>query len=300
MGKIVVIGSSNTDMVVRTSKMPLPGETVMGNHFSVVPGGKGANQAVAAARAGADVSFMAKLGADDLGQKAIQGYQKDNINTSFILADRNYPSGVAMILVDETSGQNSIVVAPGANNRLSEQDIVENSSIMEEAGLLLIQLEIPLETVQKALESARKRNLRIILNPAPARELSDNLLKMVDIITPNESETQILTGIYPENQTQAKKAAELLLGKVNHSVVITMGEKGVYALSKDGEEIVVEGEKVNVKDTTAAGDVFNGYLADGINNGMSLQEALNRANKASAISVSREGAQPSIPFLNEL
>ena len=300
MGKIVVIGSSNTDMVVRSSKMPAPGETVLGNEFDVIPGGKGANQAVAAARAGGEVTFITKVGNDDFGKKAIAGYQKDKINTEHILVDQEAPSGVALIIVDDSTGQNTIVVAPGANAKLSEEDIQQMEAIIKEADIVLLQLETSIEAVFMALKMAKANGIKTILNPAPAQALSDELLSFVDIITPNESETEILIGIHPEEKEEIIKASDILLEKVNDSVIITLGSKGVYFASKNGDNDFVPTTKVDAIDTTAAGDVFNGYLATALSSGRPLLEAIQQANRAAAISVTRRGAQPSVPFKNEI
>jgi ribokinase len=300
MGKIVVIGSSNTDMVVSSPKMPLPGETILGGEFDVFPGGKGANQAVAAARANGDVAFIAKVGNDDFGRNAIEGYKEDNINTDHIFVDKNTPSGIAVIIVEESSGQNSIVVAGGANNTLSIDEIKSCEKIIANADVVLIQLEIPIDVVEIALRIAKQNGVKTILNPAPAQLLSDEILSQVDIITPNESETSILVGIDVGDETNIKKAAGQLLKKVNEAVLITLGEKGVYCISKNGEESLIPANKVSAIDTTAAGDVFNGYFAAAISEGKSYNEAIIEANKAAAISVTRRGAQPSIPIFSEL
>lgn len=295
MKKIIVVGSSNTDMVVTSPKLPLPGETIMGSHFDVIAGGKGANQAVAAARAGGRVTFIAKVGNDNLGQKAIEGYKADDIDTSGIFIDEDNPSGVAVILVNESNGQNSIVVAPGANGNLSVEDIQKAEHHFAEAGVLLIQLEIPIPTVTFALQTAKKYGLTTILNPAPAQALDNELLQLVDIITPNETETHILVGILPEDDESIRNAAALLLDKVNESAIITLGSKGAYYASKNGHAGIIPTNKVNAVDTTAAGDVFNGYLAAALTMGKSLEQAIVMANKAASFSVTRKGAQPSIP-----
>ncbi len=300
MGKIVVVGSSNTDLVITSSKLPLPGETVIGNEFNIFAGGKGANQAVAAARAGGDVLFVAKVGDDDFGKKAIEGYKKDNINTNKIGVDSEKPSGIAIILVNESTGQNSIVVASGSNSELSIDDIKRVRTGIKEADVLLVQLEIPLEVVEFSLKVAKDNGVKTILNPAPAQPLNDELLSLVDIITPNETEAKILIGIEPNNENTIKRAAAKLLTKVNDTVVITLGSKGVYYASKNGNEGIIPSIKVDAVDTTAAGDVFIGYLAAFIADGKNYEEAIKLSNKAAAISVTRKGAQPSIPKINEL
>lgn len=300
MGKIVVIGSSNTDMVVNSPKMPLPGETILGGEFDVFPGGKGANQAVAAARANGNVAFIAKVGDDDFGKNSIEGYKKEKINTDNIFVDKNTPSGIAVIIVEESSGQNSIVVAGGANNSISIDEIKSCEKIIADADVVLIQLEIPIDVVEYALRIAKQNGVKTILNPAPAQLLSDEILSQIDIITPNETESSILVGIDTDNEKNIKKAAGQLLKKVNEAVLITLGEKGIYYISKNGEESMIAAKVVNAIDTTAAGDVFNGYFAAAISEGKSYNEAIIEANKAAAISVTRKGAQPSIPMMNEL
>lgn len=300
MGKIIVIGSSNTDMVVTSSKMPLPGETVLGSEFDIIQGGKGANQAVAVARAGGNVTFIAKVGNDSFGTNAINGYKADNIDTNYVLIDDNKPTGVAVIIVDENSGQNSIVVAPGANGNLSVEDIEKVESEIKSADILLVQLEIPLKTVMFALKLAKENGIKTILNPAPAKLLSDDILKKIDIITPNETETEILTGIEITDDASMKKAAAILLESINDTVIITLGSKGAYYLNKSGEEGIVPAQKVNAVDTTAAGDVFNGYLAASLATKKPLHDSILLANKAAAISVLGKGAQPSIPSLQQV
>lgn len=300
MAKIVVIGSSNTDMVVTTPKIPVLGETIMGNEFDIIPGGKGANQAVAAARAGGIVTFVAKVGNDNFGKNAVAGYKADEINTDYIFIDPDRPSGIAIIIVEEGSGQNSIIIAGGANKSLSIDDIKATEKLISEADVVLIQLEIPLEVVEFSLKLARHYGVKTILNPAPAQPLSDEILSLVDIITPNESETQILTGLNLENDGDVEKAAAKLLGKVNETVLVTLGSKGVYFISKNGDNGFVPTTEVEAVDTTAAGDVFNGYLATSLSDGKNCMEAISISNKAAAISVTRKGAQPSIPKIGEL
>ena len=300
MGKIVVVGSSNTDLVVDSKKIPSPGETVLGGDFNIISGGKGANQAVAASRAGSDVTFICKIGNDYFGNRAIEEYKKENINLNHIFIDKAHPSGVAIILVDEISGENSIVVAPGSNNYLSVEDIMLVEEIIARADIVLIQLEIPISTVEYVLRLAKKNNVKTILNPAPAQILSDKSLSMVDIITPNESETENLIGIYPDNEQKLESAGKKLLKKVRNAILITLGEKGVYLNSKNKSAQLIPAKNVKAIDTTAAGDVFNGYLASSLSDNKKLEEAIKIAIEAAAISVTKRGAQPSIPLMSEL
>lgn len=300
MGKIVVIGSSNTDMVISASKMPKVGETLMGGNFAVIPGGKGANQAVAAARANSEVIFIAKVGNDDFGRSAIQGYKKDKIITDYIYTDPTFPTGVAVIIVDESTGQNSIVVAPGSNFQLSVRDIDLVGQTIAKVDAVLIQLEIPIEVVYHSLKLAKKAGVRTILNPAPAQKLSDELLQYVDIITPNETESELITGIALTDNRSIELAAQALVDKVNEAVVITLGSKGVYYKLKTGESGYVPAIVVTAVDTTAAGDVFNGYFVSALTDGVAFKDALRYANKAAAMSVLKKGAQPSIPYKSEV
>lgn len=300
MGKVLVLGSSNTDMVVRTQKMPKPGETVLGGEFDMIAGGKGANQAVAAARAGANVTLLTKLGNDDFGKQAIAEYQKDNIDTSSILIDDTHPSGVAIIIVDDQTGENSIVVAPGSNGQISVEDIQSKEALFDEADILLVQLEIPIDAVFEALKIAKQKGLKTILNPAPAQTLSDDLLKLVDIITPNETETALLVGIKPIDERSTRAAANKLLSRINNTAIITLGSKGVYFASNHGEAKYIPTIKVEAVDTTAAGDTFNGYFAAEYVRRGAMEQAICMANKAASTSVTRRGAQPSIPKISEL
>ncbi len=300
MGKIIVVGSSNTDIVVSTKKLPSPGETVLGGEFDLIAGGKGANQAVAAARAGSDVMFVTKIGNDYFGKKALEGYKKDNINLDKICIDNDKASGIAVILIDESTGENSIVVAPGANSALSISDIRKVEQEIALADIVLVQLEIPLETVEYVLKIANENKVKTILNPAPAQALSDELLAMVDIITPNETETEILVGIDPGEDQNLIEASDKLLSKVREAALITLGEKGVYFASGNGENSLIPSIKVKAIDTTAAGDVFNGYFASALAEGKGFIEAIETANKAAAISVTKKGAQPSIPTIDNV
>ena len=300
MGKIVIVGSSNTDMVVRSHRIPAPGETILGGDFDIIQGGKGANQAVAAARAGSRVTFIARVGNDDFGKAAIKSYLDNEINTNHIFIDSNYPTGVAFIVVDEQTGQNSIVVAPGANGQLSAADIETSRQAIINADAVLMQLEIPLKTINKVLQIASKHGVKTILNPAPAQALSDELFSMLDIITPNENEAELLTGIPLTSNDSIRNAANILIQKVNEAVIITLGERGVYYKIKSGEEGFVPITHIDAVDTTAAGDVFNGYFVSALANGSSFEASVALANKAAAISVRYRGAQSSIPYQSQL
>jgi len=296
--KIVVVGSSNTDMIIKVPHVPVPGETIIGGKFSIAAGGKGANQAVAAARAGGDVTFIARIGDDMFGQQAKDGFVKDNINVDHVLSDKDAPSGVALIFVGE-DGQNSIAVASGANANLSPSDVQAASDAISTSDILIMQLETPLETVQKAASIASESGVKVILNPAPAQALSDNILRNISILTPNESESELLTGINVETEKDAAAAADALMAKGIETVIITMGPKGAFVATADSKELV-SGFSVKAVDATAAGDVFNGTLAVAIAEGKPLKKAVSFANAAAALSVTKLGAQPSAPTREEI
>ena len=291
--KILVVGSSNTDMIVRVLRLPHPGETVLGGEFVTAAGGKGANQAVGAARAGGDVTFVARVGDDAFGEQAVAGFARDRIRTDFVIRDRRHPSGVALIVVG-ASGQNSIAVAPGANGHLSPADVKWAGRAFAAAQLLLIQLETPLETALAAAALAVQHRLPVILNPAPARPLPDTLLRRISILTPNETEAELLTGIKVTNDVAAARAADKLRARGAAAVVITLGRRGVFVSDTDGSRRV-PGFEVRAVDTTAAGDIFNGALAVAIAEGRKLDDAVRFGNAAAALSVTRLGAQPSAP-----
>ena len=296
--KIVVIGSSNTDMVVKSDRLPVPGETVLGGAFMMNPGGKGANQAVAVARLGGNVTFISKTGNDLFGKQSVEMFDEENINTDFILSDPYHASGVALIMVD-TTGENCIVVASGANGTLSPADIDKARSVIETADILLMQLEIPMETVEYAARIASENGVKVILNPAPAAFLSNDLMKCLYAVVPNKTEAEMLSGIKVSDWESARQAADIISAKGVDVVVITLGSKGSL-IKENGKYIEVPVEKIDAVDTTAAGDTFCGALCVALSEGLSISEAVEFANKAAGITVTREGAQAAIPYRKEL
>ncbi len=297
MKKIVVVGSANTDMVVKAATLPLPGETLLGGTFFMNAGGKGANQAVAAARLGGSVTLVAKVGNDIFGKQTIEGLQKENIDTDFVFTDDTAPSGIALIMVNE-EGENCIVVAPGANANLLPADI-ETVNAINEAAIILMQLEIPLATIEAVATKAKATNHQLIINPAPAQALSDELLNDLFLITPNETEATLLTGITVTDQATASKAADIFLNKGVQNVIITLGKQGAYFKNRN-EQFKVAAPVVQAKDTTAAGDTFSGALTVALTENMDWQEAIQFAVTAASISVTRLGAQASVPYRKEI
>jgi ribokinase len=296
--RIIVVGSSNTDMIIRLDRIPKPGETVLGGTFATAAGGKGANQAVAAARAGGAVTFVARIGQDMFGEEALTGFRQDGITVEYVTRDASIPSGVAMIFVAE-NGENSIAVAGGANARLSPTDVNRASQEFAGSSALLMQLETPLETVQAAAELAAQVGVRVILNPAPARALPDELLRLVSILTPNETEAEMLTGVKVMDEAAASEAADRLLARGVNTVILTLGARGAFVANAATRQLV-PGFKVEPVDTVAAGDVFNGSLAVALGERRPLLESVRFANAAAAISVTRPGAQPSVPKRPEI
>lgn len=296
--KILVAGSSNTDMVIKTASFPAPGETILGGSFFMNAGGKGANQAVAAARLGGNVTFIGKVGDDVFGRQAVRLLENEGINVSSVAVDPVNPSGVAMITVDR-NGENSIVVASGSNGTMSPEDFDRAIQELDDSEFVLMQLEIPVETVEYIARLAIRKQKKIVLNPAPAAPLSADLLKMIFLITPNENEAEQLTGIKVTDEFSALKAARFLQHQGVKTVIITMGASGAFYLagSKSG---IIPAPEVAAIDTTAAGDTFNGALVVALSEGKSIEDAVAFANKAASISVTRMGAQSSVPFRNEL
>jgi ribokinase len=296
--KIIVIGSTNTDMVVKSSRIPAPGETILGGNFFMNAGGKGANQAVAAARLGGEVTFIAKTGNDLFGKQALELLINEGINCKYLFVDAIAPSGVALITLD-AKGENSIVVASGANNNLTADEVLSAGAEFEAADVVLMQLETPIDTVVKTAEACFLLGKKVVLNPAPACALPPELFKYLYLITPNETEAEILTGVLVSDITSATKAAIDLQNLGVQHVIITMGSQGAFLYS-DGKGQLMPAQKVEAIDTTAAGDTFNGALAVAIAEGKSLTEAVAFGNQAAAISVTRLGAQTSVPYLHEL
>ncbi len=298
MKDLFVIGSSNMDMVISVPRIPVVGETILGHNFSMIFGGKGANQAVAAIRGGGQVAFITKVGPDVFGEKMKSQFSLEGLPSEFILTDETEPTGVAQILVSD-KGQNSIAVAPGANMKLSIKDIQSFEDKILEAKGVLLQLEIPMSTVEYIAQIAHTKNLKLILNPAPAQKINDDIYNGLWLITPNESEASLLTGIDVIDLESAKDAGIFLLEKGVQHVIITLGENGSLLCNR-GEFKHYPSFKANVIDTTAAGDVFNGALAVAITQNKSFDEAILFGSAAAAISVSRKGAQTSIPYLHEV
>jgi len=298
MNSILVIGSSNTDMVIKTKKLPAPGETIFGGTYLTNAGGKGANQAVAAARLGGKVTFITKRGNDLFGNQVVGLLMREGIDTQYVVKDTEHPSGVALIIVD-SYGENIIVVAPGSNDNLLPEDIPGHLFETGKFEITLLQLEIPLSTVEYSAVTASKNGIKVILNPAPAQKLSDNLFKHTWLITPNETEAEILIGIRVHDISSAENAASSLQKKGVKNVIITMGAAGAYIKSENYTGMVL-GVGAKAVDTTAAADVFNGSLVVAVAEGKDLKEAVVFANKAASISVTRMGAQASAPYRNEV
>ena len=294
---ILVIGSSNTDMTVKTKALPRPGETVLGGVFTMGAGGKGANQAVAAQRLGGNVKFICKVGRDIFGDNSIAQYKKEGLDTSGILRS-GQPSGVALISVDEHA-ENCIVVASGANGDFTEADIEASAKDIKACGILLLQLETPIPSVLKAAKMAHEAGATVVLNPAPACPLPEELFKYIDLFIPNETELSTFSGLPVDDVASAEKAAAAMQAKGVGKLIVTMGSKGAL-ICEGGPSVFVPAHKVKAVDTTAAGDTFCGALCVAVSEGKSLKEAAEFACAASALTVQKMGAQNSIPFRKDI
>jgi ribokinase len=296
--RVTVVGSLNVDLVAQAPRLPQPGETIIGRGFHTVPGGKGANQAVAAARLGAHVSIVGRVGRDAFADLLLHNLTAAGVDHTFVTQDPQAPTGVALIVVDD-AGQNSIVVASGANVRLSPADVEAAQSAIAAAAVLLLQLESPLETVTRAAQVARAHGVTVILNPAPARSLPAALLSLVDVLIPNQSETALLTGMPVSDQAQAQAAAAALRGSGVRTVILTLGERGALLAREEGAHLFPAFDVTPV-DTTAAGDAFVGGFAAALAQGRSLSQAVRWGNAAGALATTKLGAQPSLPTRHAL
>ncbi|HSV74632.1 MAG TPA: ribokinase [Chthonomonadales bacterium] len=291
--RVVVVGSSNTDMVVKGPRIPAPGETVVGGSFVLVQGGKGANQAVACARLGARVHFVARVGVDLFGDRAVQSIGAAGVDVTWVTRDDEAPSGVALICVDE-AGQNAILVAPGANHRLAPVHVDMARHAFADADIVVLQLEMPIDTVRRAIDLAKELGKQVLLNPAPARPVPDGFLRGVDVLTPNEHEASTLLGMPLDASFDGKTAALALLDQGVRAAIITLGRRGC-AMAYDGQTRGIPARRVRAVDTTGAGDCFAGALACALAEGQELSVAAHFANAAAALSTTRMGAQPSMP-----
>ncbi|PWK25198.1 ribokinase [Arcicella aurantiaca] len=296
--KIYVIGSSNTDMVIKSSKLPAAGETIIGEDFLMNAGGKGANQAVASAKLGGDIIFVSKVGNDIFGKQAIEGFEEVGINIDFVFVDDKNPSGIALILVDE-KGENSISVASGANANLHFPEVEKALQNITEGDIVLIQLEIPISTIEETIKFCHHKKATIILNPAPAQKIDESVFPYISFITPNETEAELLTGIKVTDLETAKLASEEFHKKGIENVIITLGSKGAF-LHNSKTQKLISSPIVKAVDTTAAGDVFNGALTVALSKDVVLEQAIEFACKVASISVTRMGAQASAPLLAEI
>lgn len=296
--QVVVVGSVNMDLVARAPRLPSPGETVAGAAFATIPGGKGANQAVAAARLGARTAFIGCVGDDAFGATLARGIEADGIDRRGLRVVPGCSSGVALIVVDD-GGRNGIVIVPGANGALAPADLDRNDALLAGASVVALQLEVPMPVVEAAIRRSRARGQRVVLNPAPARPLPPALLAQVDVLVPNETEAALLTGLAVGTVEEAVAAGQRLRATTSGVVLVTLGARGVVAVTADGERHF-PAPVVNAVDTTAAGDTFVGALCAALVEGRTLEEAVGFAQAAAALSVTRFGAQPSIPRRGEI
>lgn len=299
-GRIVVFGSYINDLVGRGPHLPRPGETLKGSSFQTGPGGKGFNQAVAAKRTGSEVLMVTKVGLDSFGELAISNFKKEGIPTRYVFRDSQAPTGAALIVVHEETGENQILVTMGACGRITEEEVESGRKDIEKASLVLTQFETNMDATERCISIAKKVGVPVILNPAPMQEVSDDILAMVDIVTPNEIEASMLSGVEISDLTSTREAAKLLLAKGVKKVVITLGKKGVYACADDEELVLPAVGYAPVVDTTGAGDAFNGALATGLAEGMGFFEAVKFSNVAASLSTTRYGAAQSMAYRKEV
>lgn len=298
-GKVVVFGSFVADLTARGARFPAPGETVIGHSFLSGPGGKGSNQAVAAHRAGADVTLVTKLGRDTFGAMAREFYTKEQMNTDALLEDAEKPTGGALIMVNEKTGQNMIMVVTGACNHITLDDVAARAELIARADYLLVQMEINLDALKSVIRIAHENGTKVILNPAPALAIEDEVLSLVDTVTPNETEAFVLTGVKVETKEDARKAARVFFDKGVSNVIITLGDKGVYVANAKREALYPR-IVVQAVDTTGAGDAFNGGLVKALAQGMDLFEAAQYGNCTGALAVTRCGTAPAMPYQQEI
>ena len=297
MKKICVVGSLNMDLVVNVENMPKKGQTLIGSDFKEVPGGKGANQAVAMARLGGDVTMIGKVGTDSFGQTLIDSLKKDNVNTTYIYKEDG-STGVAMITVDKNA-ENSIVVAPGANFKMGKNDIDNNIDAIKDSDIVVVQLETPIETIKYALKVSKELGKYTILNPAPAVKLEDSIIENIDLLTPNETELEILSGTSIKCEDDILKAAKIMIKKGVKELIVTLGSKGSLYINKE-KFTFKKSYKVDALDTTAAGDSYTGALAVSFSKGETVDEAMDFASRVGALCVTKEGAQSALSTLQEV
>ena len=297
MKNICVIGSLNMDLVVNVDTMPKPGQTIIGSNFKEVPGGKGANQAVAMARLNGNVTMIGKVGEDGFGQTLINSLKNDKVDTTYIQTAKG-ATGVALITVDKNA-QNSIVVSPGANFEVKEDDIDNNIEAIKNSDIVVLQLETPLNTIKYALNEAKELNKYTILNPAPAVKLDDEIIKNIDLLTPNETELEIISGVSIETEEDIQKASQIMIEKGVKELIVTLGSKGSLYINKE-KSMFKKAYKVEAVDTTAAGDSYTGALAVALSQDKGMEEAMDFASKVGALSVLKEGAQSSLPTLEDV
>lgn len=297
--KVVIIGSFNIDMVSKAPHLPRPGETVLGGPFVMVPGGKGSNQAICASRLGAEVYFVGCVGNDTFGEIAKNNFKRERINIDYLEVSSETHTGVALIFVDEKSGENMIVVAPGANMKVTKKTIDNAIEIVKDADVILTQFEIPIETVEYVVKVVKNiKKPKLILNPAPAREVNPHIWEDIDLITPNRSELEAISGITIESRDDIERAVEKVISLGVKNVVVTLGKEGALVVNKE-KSIYVPSFEVDVVDTTGAGDAFNGGLAVALAEGKGLEEAVYFANAVAGLKVKRLGAS-SMPFREEV